>query len=224
MTAFRLCVDLNIWLKQFFATQAGRRGTAPQRIIQAVFNGEAGFGPLQLIISHTMLSRLHSVYLRKGVTGDVAADNIETITNLALLGPAGEYPRVVLGGGVQPTREAIAPGCDPYDPAFHHKPYDPEDGRVLDTALAGRANALVTENFKDFAHYSDAVVRRGRVHVRKTAGQDLWIVQPEEMADWLRTGARPKPYRSVLMRRERPKRLARATPTTGDDQSSEPKP
>ncbi len=224
VTAFRLCVDLNIWIKQFFADKAGRQGTAPQRIVRAVLNGEAGVGPIQLVISHTMLSRLHSVYLRKGIAGDVAADNIETIANFALLGPAAEYPRMVLGGGVQPTREAVAPGCNPYDPAFSHKPYDPEDGRVLDTALAGQADALVTSNFKDFVHYSDGVVRRGRVHVRRTAGPDLWIVQPEEMADWLRTGIRPGPTRNILMRRGRPARPRQDTPTDGDDPSGGPKP
>ncbi|WP_207546446.1 hypothetical protein [Methylobacterium indicum] len=72
-----------------------------------------------------------------------------------------------------------------------HEPYDPEDGRVLDTALAGRADALVTGNFRDFTHYTDDVIARGRVHIRTTAGASLWIVHHEDMARWLQTGLRP---------------------------------
>ena len=191
VTAFRLCVDLNVWVRQFLAEAAGRRGTASQVIVQAVLDGRAGVGPLQLVISHTMLSRLQTVMTRRGVDAETARHFTDTIASFALLGPAPEFPHLVLGGGVQPTREAIRQICDPYDPSFVHEPYDPEDGRVLDTALAGRADALVTGNFRDFAHYADDVVARGRVHIRTTAGASLWIVHHEDMARWLQTGLRP---------------------------------
>lgn len=191
VTAFRLCVDLNVWVRQFLAEAAGRRGTASQVIVQAVLDGRAGVGPLQLVISHTMLSRLQTVMTRRGVDAETARHFTDTIASFALLGPAPEFPHLVLGGGAQPTREAIRQICDPYDPSFVHEPYDPEDGRVLDTALAGRADALVTGNFRDFAHYADDVVARGRVHIRTTAGASLWIVHHEDMARWLQTGLRP---------------------------------
>ena len=206
VTAFRLCVDLNIWVKQFLAEAAGRRGTASQQIVQAVVDGRAGVGPLQLIISHTMLSRLHAVMMRKGVDIETATQFTETIANFALLGPAPEFPRVVLGGGVHPTRETVPQGYDPYDPAIVHAPYDPEDGCVLDTALARLADALVTDNFKDFTHYTDDVVRLGRVHVRRTADADLWIVHSIEMALWLRTGDRPTPLPYARLKRARQRR------------------
>ncbi len=79
------------------------------------------------------------------------------------------FPRMVLGGGVEPTRDARPALHDPYDPGFLPKRTDTEDGRVLDTALAGRADALVTANFRDFTHHADAVILRGRIHVRRTA-------------------------------------------------------
>lgn len=203
MTAFRLCVDLNIWIKQYLGNMAGRRGTVPQRIVQAVEDGRSGIGPIQLIVSHTMLTRLQGALMRQGASADIAMRFAQDISNIALMGPAGEFPRMVLGGGVEPTQESRSRGYNPYAAEAVAPPYDPEDGRVLDTALSGTADALVTSNFRDFKHHNDDAVVRDRVHVRKSAHGDLWIVQPEEMMDWLATGRKPRPLPEIMMRRRK---------------------
>ena len=58
---FRLIVDLNIWTKDFKADLAGKSHTAAQIVVEAVMDGKGVFGPIELSMSHTMLSRLEEV-------------------------------------------------------------------------------------------------------------------------------------------------------------------
>lgn len=190
---FRLCIDLNVWISSYLAVAKTLRGTASQFIVDAVQEGRSGVGPIQLIVSHAMLSRLMDVLIRKGAGLDSAAQFISLIENISRLGPSCDFPHVVLGGGFLPTQDARMPAYDPRDPAAQPPANDPEDGRVIDTAVAGRANALVTANFRDFTERHDTIISPGRVHIRHMANHDLYIVQPKEMAEWLRTGNRPTP-------------------------------
>ncbi len=144
-----------------------------------------------------MLSRLLTVLLRKGASLNSATRFITLIEDISHLGPCREFPHVVLGGGFLPTRDAKKPIYDPYDHTAATPSYDPEDGQVIDTAIAGRVNALVTANFRDFVDQHDTIIASGRVHIRHTAMGDLYIVQPKEMAAWLQSGQRPIPAQSI---------------------------
>jgi hypothetical protein len=194
---FRLCIDLNVWVNNFLAIAKNLQGTASRSIVEAVQDGRSGVGPIQLVVSHTMLSRLLTVLLRKGATLDSATRLISLIENISRLGPCSEFPHVVLGGGFISTRDAKMSVYDPYDHTATPPPYDPEDGRVIDTAIAGRADALVTADFRDFVDQHDTIIARGCVHIRHTAVGDLYIVQPKEMVAWLRSGQRPTPAKSI---------------------------
>ncbi|WP_372422012.1 PIN domain-containing protein [Salinarimonas chemoclinalis] len=110
---------------------------------------------------------------------------------MALLGPAAEPPHIVVGGGVYPTLDARMRERDPYDPQAVSASIDPEDGRVLDAAVAGRADVLVTWNFRDFASGADDVLVPGRVHLKRTAAHAFVLARPPETARWLRTGEPP---------------------------------
>jgi len=132
-----------------------------------------------------MLSRLLDVLTRNGANLDSASRFISLIEAISRLGPSGDFPHVVLGGGVIPTRDARMPIYDPYDLAALPPRSDLEDGRVIDTPIAGRANALVTANSRDFVDRHDTVISPDRVHMRHTAGHDVFIVRPGEMAAWL---------------------------------------
>ncbi len=181
---FRLCIDLNVWVSNFLAIGKNLGGTASQAIVGAVQSGRSGVGPIQLVVSHAMLTRLLDVLTRKGATLDSATQFISLIESISRLGPSYEFPHVVLGGGFIPTADAKTP---------LHAPYDSEDGRVMDAAIAGRADALVTANFRDFTERHDSIITPGRVHVRHMANHDLTITQPKETALWLQSGKRPAP-------------------------------
>jgi hypothetical protein len=187
----RLCVDLNIWYAWYLAEANGRSGTVVQKIIEIVQDGRSTAGPVQLVVSHTMLSRMMDVLVRKGASAESAHRFSRLIANFASLGPCLEYPHVVLGGGFEPTREAISQSYDPYDPNHLPSRIDNEDGRVLDTAIGGHAHALVTNNFKDFRYHQDSIIESGSVRIRRTAGGFLYVLKPAPMLDWLRTGMAP---------------------------------
>lgn len=187
----RLCVDLNIWYAWYLAEANGRSGTVVQKIIEIVQDGRSTAGPVQLIVSHTMLSRMMDVLVRKGASVESAHRFSRLISNIAALGPSLEYPHVILGGGFEPTRDAISQSYDPYDPNHVPSRIDNEDGRVLDTAIGGNAHALVTNNFKDFRYHQDSIIEADSIRIRRTAGGHLYVLKPAPMLDWLRTGSAP---------------------------------
>lgn len=189
---FRLCVDLNVWVARQASRLAGRRDTAAQLITNAVRTGDSAIGPVQLVVSHAMLTRLSDVLMRQGAAEGDVQRYMRLIASFASLGPSREAPHLVLGGGVAPTRDAIGRRYDPYDHALVPVAADREDGRVLDTAIAGRADALVTSNLADFRDHHDEVLAEGRVYIRRTADHRLTIIRTQEMAAWLRTGVAPE--------------------------------
>jgi len=193
----RLCVDLNIWYAWYLAEANGRRNTTIQKIIEAIQDGRSVVGPIQLVISHTMLSRLADVLIRKGASPESAHRFSRLIANFAALGPSLEYPHVILGGGFEPTRDAVAHTYDPYDPDHMPARLDNEDGRVLDTAIGGHAHALVTNNFKDFLYHQDSIVEPDNIRIRRSAGGYLYVLRPAPMLEWLRTGITPKASRTI---------------------------
>lgn len=149
-------------------------------------------GPIQLVVSHTMLSRLADVLVGKGMELGDAQAYVAGIANFARRGPALEPPHGILGG-VEPTLEFREPRYDPYDPNITPRRRDDEDGRVLDTAIAGRAHVLATMNLADFRSHHDEIVEDGYIHVRPVADHRLLIMHGDRVAQWLRTGTFPSP-------------------------------
>jgi hypothetical protein len=188
---FRLCVDLNVWFADFIARAKGVKWTTAMAIVDMVESGRHASGGLQLVVSHAMLSRLTDVLVRKGADLDDAVRYAALIGDMAKLGPSMQFPLVVLGGGVLPSGDSFSPP-QPYRPEAVIPRDDFEDGRVLDAAFAGRADAIVTDNLRDFAHGDHAVIIRDRVIQRESADHSLLVVRPPEMLAWLRTGITPK--------------------------------
>ena len=190
--AIRLCVDLNVWVRYLHASvRPSERKTATQAIVGAVQAGRCTAGAIQLVVSHTMLSRLEDVLVRLDYgPGDASAfcSNIGTISRR---GPAGVAPDVVLGSGVASTTEATMPIYNSYDPSVVPPRADDEDGRVLDTAIAGRAHILATLNFEDFQSPDAAVIKPGRMQVYRAAHHRVAIVHADTCAEVLRTGTLP---------------------------------
>jgi predicted nucleic acid-binding protein len=166
----RLCLDLNIWCAALLADKKGRTVTSCQTLVEIVRLGYCSFGDVSLVISWGMLNRLRYVLERDLKVSPTTADNyIEVIQEYALLAPA-----LTLGGtGVVALRDC-------------------EDAHVLETAIAGRANVLVTANFKDFISNQDTqLLEPNRQAIHRSPTHQFHIVHPYLMAQWLKLDRLP---------------------------------
>jgi predicted nucleic acid-binding protein len=165
----RLCLDLNIWCSALLADKKGRQGTASQTLVEIARHGYCPLGSAQLVISWGMLNRLRKVLEESLKVPHLAADlYIDTIRGYAQLGPTGTSPQLTLGGvGIIALQ-------------------DEEDAHVVETALAGRANVLVTANFRDFISNDTRIIVPERHAVHTAATHAFHIVHPYLMMAWLR--------------------------------------
>lgn len=190
----RLCVDLNVWVRYLLSV---RRGTvwpsASATILDAVKTGRSHAGPVQLVISHAMLSRLEDVLVRLQFQPGDASAFCSLIRSFAQRGPRGAAPYVVLGGGTSPSAESRMPIYDPYDPSAVPPRSDDEDGRILDTAVAGRANILATYNFADFRTPNTDVLEPDQLQIYRAAHHSVMIAHARRVAEFLVTGQYPLP-------------------------------
>jgi predicted nucleic acid-binding protein len=171
----RVCLDLNIWCAALLADRKGRQNTASQSLVAMVRQGSCLSLPVQLVISWGMLNRLQKVLVQDlNVSTQTAELYISTIAAYARLGAMGASPQLTLGGtGVIPIR-------------------DTEDAHVLETTIAGRANLLITANFKDFISKDTQVVIPDRHAVYRSPDEHAFqIVHPYLMMDWMRSGQIP---------------------------------
>ena len=169
MIELRLCLDLNIWCAALLADFKGRQNTSSQRLVQIVRVGHCSLGKVELVISWRMIQRLEKV-LVNNLQVDVAVSNmyLESIVGFARLAP-----QLTLGGtGFIPLQ-------------------DTEDAHVLKTAIAGRANILVTANLKDFIASDTQVVIRDRHLIYLSPAYQVHIVHPYLMMDWLNAASIP---------------------------------
>ena len=118
-----------------------------------------------------MLNRLRKVWEDDwGVPRAEADPLLATIASYAALGADAEPPHLTLGGtGLIALR-------------------DSEDAHVLEVAVAGRADLLVTSNFKDFLDYRKDVREEGRIAVYHAPRHRVVIAHPYIAAKWLREG------------------------------------
>jgi predicted nucleic acid-binding protein len=127
------------------------------------------YGNIELVISWGMLERLQKVLIH-----DLKVDSkIAHLYLDAIIGFAQLAPQLTLGGtGVLPLN-------------------DVEDAHVLETAIAGRADILVTANFKDFIATDSQIVVPERHLFYFSPAHQVQIVHPYLMMDWLNTGTIP---------------------------------
>jgi predicted nucleic acid-binding protein len=171
----RLCLDLNVWVADFLGTRRGKRGGSSPWLADAVRSGACQAGPLQLVVSLGMLDRLSLVLTREfRIEADAAETLVRAIGSVASFGPAGDHPQALVGGGVYPLR-------------------DEEDRHVLEVAIAGQADLLVTANMADFE--TDDILKIGdgvRIRLYPRPGQaTLVITHPDQARNWLRAGIQP---------------------------------
>ena len=162
---FRWCLDLNVWCAALLADIKENQDSACQSLVEIVRNGGFDSGEVQLILSWGMLNRLHAVLVRLGIDENNALGYIDVIRAYGNLSPS-----LTLGGtGIIPLQ-------------------DEEDRHVLETALAGNADFLITANFKDFLGKETQMLISERHYRYSAPDQLLEIVHPYLMMEWIRTG------------------------------------
>lgn len=173
--SLNICVDLNIWVAALFAEAKGRQDTASQSIVAIVRQGSCLSQPVQLIISWGMLTRLRQVLIQKLQVSTSSVElYLDTITAYAQLGALDSSPQLTLGGtGIVPIA-------------------DIEDAHVLETAIAGKAQVLITANFKDFISKDTSVIVQQRHAIHSTPDQSFHIVHPYLFLEWIRNGSIPE--------------------------------
>jgi predicted nucleic acid-binding protein len=165
----RLCIDLNIWVAALLADRKGRTNTASQYLVEIVRSGISPLGETSLVISFGMLDELRSVIIEHlGLPLETADAYVSAIEEYAKLGA-----QLTLGGtGVIALR-------------------DVEDLHVLETAIAGKADFLVTANFKDFTLRDTSIEIPDRHAIYRSPAHSIHIVHPYLMVEWLRSGTIP---------------------------------
>lgn len=159
----RLCLDLNVWLGAILSQGLGRTDTAAQVLVAAARSGAGPRGPVALVISWGMLNRFREVLTRFDFGRDEADRLVEVIAAIARDGPS-----LILGGvGVLPLDDA-------------------EDRHVLETALAGGADLLVTHNLADFMGADVPVLVEDRWLGAARGDRRLLIAHTYAAAAWLR--------------------------------------
>jgi predicted nucleic acid-binding protein len=165
----RLCLDLNIWCASLLSDRKGKQNSSSQSLVTIIRQGYCEIGLVQLIISWGMINRLRSVLEEQlSIPTPLVDSYLSAIINYTQLESIYASPQLTLGGtGVVAIR-------------------DEEDAHVLETALAGKTNVLVTVNFKDFISNDTRIIQPAR-HLIYTAPNDTFhIVHPDLMMEWLR--------------------------------------
>jgi predicted nucleic acid-binding protein len=167
----RLCLDLNVWVAALLADRKGRSNTGSQYLVEIIRSGYCPFGTVDLVISFGMIDELNSVIVEHlGLSTETAVAYTSAIEEYTKLGM-----QLTLGGtGVLPMK-------------------DTEDAHVLETAIAGRADFIITANFKDFIIDRDTKIEiPDRLAVYYSSAHSLQIIHPYLMVDLLKRGTLPK--------------------------------
>jgi len=135
-----------------------------------------------------MLARLEDVLVRLSFQPGDASAFCSLMGAFARRGPSGIPPHMVLGGGTSPTAESRMLTYNPYDPKVVPPRADDEDGRVLDTAVAGQAHIIATFNFADFRSPNSQVLEAGRAQLYQAAHHNVLILHANKAAECLASG------------------------------------
>lgn len=178
----RLCIDVNVWVAHVLALRNGWTGTAAQAIVGMVRDMRAGGRSMQLVVSVEMIATLEGVLERLGVSGASAREFCAAVAGLMKAGPEGLDPYLLLAG-----RDQLGM-------------HDREDAGVLATALAAKADFLITDNLRDFVtndggtFATQAVWSNGRLRQlfailhERADGVLVAVAHPVDFLAWVRDG------------------------------------
>src|SRR5215813_4350916 len=187
----RLALDINVFIADILSTDVGRRNTAASFLVQAVGSGTSPAGPVQLVTSLPIIENYANVLSRRlGYDADAAEERAWILQQYAPEGPMPDHPYLSVGGGYIPFeteeewRRSLGNhlGRSEADKLFHEIQ---DDRYVLETALVGRADILVTADVAGFAKGPAVRFERNDVLLFSFADRALVIGSPRFVAHWL---------------------------------------
>jgi hypothetical protein len=197
----RLCLDLNVFFSEQLTQIKRVYPSAASDLVGWVDSGICPAGPVQLIISWPMVEQWANVLMRHFSVPKLDAETLaNSLAILALEGPVSEAPHIVLGAGFIPfateqeMRIATKGLQDRTAKAIGYIPiYDEiEDDRIVYlTALAARADILVTDNIKDFRRAKFFEFEREDLIIICHGELEVVVAKPFFVAHWLRSGVIP---------------------------------
>jgi hypothetical protein len=193
----RLAVDINVFVADILSSRPRGRASASTRIVEAVREGRCPAGPVQLIASLPLIENFADVLRRRlGFSRADADEKAWLLEQYALDGPMPSHPHVVVGSGYIPfeseqqLRAALADQLRPENAAKLFNEIQ-DDRYVLETALAGRADLLVTADVDGFRRGSAVRFTRDDVLLFPLADRALVIGSPHFSSYWLFQGTVP---------------------------------
>jgi hypothetical protein len=193
----RLTPDINVLIADQLSRRRGLRAGAATMIVDAVKDGSCPAGPVQLVISLPMIEAYANVLQRRlGYSRTEAEEKAWLLAEYALAGPVADQPYLPVGAGFIPfeTEEQLRQSIEarwrsPDAAKLFHEVQD--DRYVLETALAGRADILVTADLDDFIRGPAIRLQRPDVGLFPFGDMPLVIAKPSFAAHWLRQGVVP---------------------------------
>jgi hypothetical protein len=193
----RLTPDINVLVVDLLSRRRALRPSAATMIADAVRDGHCPAGPVQLVISLPMIEAFANVLERRlGYARTAAEERAWLMADYALAGPLRDQPYLPVGAGFLPfeTEEQLRQSIETWQSSsetakLFHEVQD--DRYVLETALAGRADILVTADLDDFIRGPAIRLQRPDVALFPFGDATLVIAKPSFAAHWLRQGVIP---------------------------------
>jgi hypothetical protein len=193
----RLAVDINVFVADILSSRPQGRASASTRIVEAVREGRCPAGPVQFIASLPMIENFADVLRRRlGYSQRDADEKAWLLEQYALDGPMPSHPYVSVGSGYIPfeTEEQLRGAAE-----SHFRPENvgklfnevQDDRYVLETALVGRADILVTADVGGFRKGGAIRFTRDDVLLFPLADRALLIGSPHFASYWLFQGTVP---------------------------------
>ena len=194
----RLALDINVFVAQILSRQNRMPATACAQLVGWAADGVSPAGPTQLVISVPMLENFAHVLKRAfGYSAVDAQARADLLGAYASEGPIPVPPFIAVAMGYVPfeTEEEMRRSIENFatkgqiaDKLFHETQ---DDRYVLETAIAGQADILVTLNLQDFARGDIIRFERDDMFVFPFAGKDLVVSKPAFAAHWIARGIVP---------------------------------
>ena len=193
----RLAVDINVFVADILSSRPQGRASASTRIVEAVREGRCPAGAIQFVASLSMIENFADVLRRRlGYSRSDADEKAWLLEQYALDGPMPSHPYVSVGSGNVPfeTEEQLRRAAESHlRPENAGKLFNEvqDDRYVLETALAGRADILVTADVAGFRKGSAVRFTRDDVLLFPLADRALLIGTPHFVSYWLFQGTVP---------------------------------